>query len=200
MSITSKGLNGLSHFTNSRISRSMDEPIYRNLFTVEIQLPAAIGATDETTNLLLENVQKVTGLDTAKVPGAVLQHYKSSDRSFAGGGVEQTFIDVKLDFEVNVQRNSGVASLTQLKTLRRWTDLVYDPLTGRMGLKVDYVAPQMTVTLHDKGFNPLYIWTLYNVFPITNITAMDLDFAAKNEIYKVTDFTLRCDYWEEQMA
>ena len=200
MSITSKGLNGLSHFTSSRISRSMDEPIYRNLFTVEIQLPAAIGATDETTNLLLENVQKVTGLDTAKVPGVVGQHYKSSDRSFAAGGVEQTFIDVKLDFEINVQRNSGTASLTQLKTLRRWTDLVYDPLTGRMGLKVDYVAPQMTVTLHDKGYNPLYIWTLYNVFPITNITAMDLDFAAKNEIYKVTDFTLRCDCWEEQLA
>lgn len=197
MSITSKGLNGLSHFSNSRISRSLDEPIYKNLFTVEIQLPPAIGATDETTNLLLEGIQKVSGLDTAKVPGAVLQHYKSSDRSFAGAGPESTFLEVKMDFEINVQRNSGNVSMTQLKTLRRWTDLVYDPLTGRMGLKADYVAPQMTITLHDKALNPIYVWQLFNVFPTTNITAIDLDYASKSDLYKVADFTVRCDYWNE---
>lgn len=199
MAIKSKGLNGLSHFTTSRTSRSLDEPIYKNLFTVEIQLPAAVGADNESTNLLLEGVQKVSGLDTARVPGVVLQHYKSSDRSFAGSAPDQTFIDVKFDFEINVQRDSNGPSLTQLKQLRRWTDLVYDPLTGRMGLKSEYVAPQINITLHDKQYNPLYVWTLYNAFPITNITPFDLDFAQKTEVYKVVDFTVRCDYWEEQI-
>lgn len=199
MSINSKGLMGLSHFSKSRVSRSLDEPIYKNLFTVEIQLPSSIGADAENTNLLLEGVQKVTGLDTAKVPGVVLQHYKSSDRSFAGSGPDNTYLDVKIDFEINVQRDTAGPSLTQLKMLRRWTDLVYDPLTGRMGLKTEYVAPQVNITLHDKAYNPLYVWTLYNAFPITNITPIDLDFAQKTDVYKVTDFTLRCDYWEEQI-
>ena len=199
MAITSKGLHGLSHFSQARISRSLDEPIYKNLFTVEIDLPAGVGADDETENILLEGIQKISGLDTAKVPGVVLQHYKSSDRSFAGSGPENTYLDVKFDFEINVQRDSSGPTLTQLKQLRRWTDLIYDPLNGRMGLKSDYVAPQVVITLHDKAYNPLYMWTLFNVFPITNITPIDLDFAQKTDVYKVTDFTLRCDYWEEQI-
>lgn len=198
--ITSKGLHGLSHFSTSRISRSLDEPVYRNLWTAEIQLPESIGADSEQINLLLEGLQKVSGLDTTKVPGAVGQMYKSSDRSFAGGGPENTYLDIKLDFEINVQDSGGSPTMTQLRTLRKWCDLVYDPLTGRMGIKRDYVAPQMVVTLHDKNYNPLWIWTLYNVFPITGINAVELDYTNKNDLYKVSDFTLRCDYWTESIA
>ncbi len=198
--ITSKGLNALSHFNNSRVSRAMDEPIYKNLWSVEIQLPDGVGATVESTNIVLEGVRKVTGLDTPKVPGVAQQRYKSADRSFAGAGPETTFLEVGLDFDINVQRNNGKPSMTQLKLLRKWCDLVYDPLTGRQGLKVDYTAPQMVITLYDKAMNPLWIWTLYDVFPMSNITPMELDYDQKTELYKVTDFKLRCDRWDEVMA
>lgn len=198
--ITSKGLNALSHFNNSRVSRAMDEPIYKNLWSVEIQLPNGVGATVESTNILLEGVRKVTGLDTTKVPGVAQQRYKSADRSFAGAGPETTFLEVGLDFDINVQRNNGKPSMTQLKLLRKWCDLVYDPLTGRQGLKVDYTAPQMVITLYDKAMNPLWIWTLYDVFPMSNITPMELEYDQKTELYKVTDFKLRCDRWDEVMA
>lgn len=197
--IESKGLNGLSHFRNSRISMSNWEPIYLNLWTVEIQLPASIGADVETTNLLLEGIQKVGGLNTSKAIGAMSQKYKSSDRSFAGSGPENTYLDVTLDFDVNVMRSSDgtTPTLTQIKTLRKWTDLIYDPLTGRMGLKQDYVAPQVNITLHDKAYNPIWQWTLYNVFPTTSLPEVALDYSQKSEPYKVTGFTLRCDYWNE---
>lgn len=198
--ITSKGLNALSHFNNSRVSRAMDEPIYKNLWSVEIQLPEGVGATVESTNILLEGVRKITGLDTTKVPGVAQQRYKSADRSFAGAGPETTFLEVGLDFDVNVQRSNGKPSMTQLKLLRKWCDLVYDPLTGRQGLKIDYTAPQMVITLHDKAMNPLWMWTLYDVFPMSNITPMELDYDQKTELYKVTDFKLRCDRWDEVMA
>lgn len=198
--MTSKGLNGLSHFRNSRISMSNSEPIYLNLWTVEIQLPSSIGADTETTNLLLEGVRKVSGLKTTKDMGTVTQQYKSSDRSFASAGPDNTYLDVQLDFDVNLMRdNSGSPTMMQLKTLRKWTDLVYDPLTGRMGLKTDYIAPQVVVTLHDKAYNPFWSWTLYNVFPTTTLPEPALDFSNKSEIYKVTGFTLRCDYWNETM-
>ena len=170
-----------------------------NLWTVEIQLPASIGADAETTNLLLEGVQKVGGLNTSKAIGAMSQKYKSSDRSFAGSGPENTYLDVTLDFDVNIMRSSDgtTPTLTQVKTLRKWTDLIYDPLTGRMGLKQDYVAPQVNITLHDKAYNPIWQWTLYNVFPTTSLPEVALDYSQKSEPYKVTGFTLRCDYWNE---
>lgn len=196
----SNGLNTVSHFRNSRVSMSNWEPIYLNLWTVEIQLPASIGADEETSNLLLEGVQKVGGLNTSKAIAAMGQKFKSSDRSFAGAGPENTYIDVTLDFEVNVIRDSnGQPTMKQLKTLRQWTDLIYDPLTGKMGLKQDYVAPQVNITLHDKAYNPLWQWTLYNVFPTTSLPEVALDYSQKSEPYKVTGFTLRCDYWNEVM-
>ena len=198
--MTSKGLLGLSHFSNSRVSMSNWEPIYQNLWNVQIQLPAGLGADEETSNILLEGIKKVDGLNTTKAIAAMIQNYKSSDRSFAGSGPDNTYIDVTLDFEINLMRNNdNTPTMTQVKTLRKWCDLVYDPLTGRMGLKQDYIAPQVVITLHDKALNPFWQWTLYNVFPTTPINPPSLDYSQKSEAYKITGFTLRCDYWNEVM-
>lgn len=198
--MTSKGLLGLSHFSNSRVSMSNWEPIYQNLWNVQIQLPAGLGADEETSNILLEGIKKVDGLNTTKAIAAMTQNYKSSDRSFAGSGPDNTYIDVTLDFEINLMRNNdNTPTMTQVKTLRKWCDLVYDPLTSRMGLKQDYIAPQVVITLHDKALNPFWQWTLYNVFPTTPINPPSLDYSQKSEAYKITGFTLRCDYWNEVM-
>ena len=195
---------GLPHFKTSRVSMEMYEPVYLNLFTVEIQLPAGLtgtgGVSDDDKNLLLEGVQKVDGLDTNKVPGVVEQHYKFADRSFANSGTENTHIDVKFDFEINVRGSkAGMPDMYTLKILRRWNDIIWDPLTGRQGLKVDYVAPTVTVTMHDKANQPFWQWILYNVFPTTNLPVPTLDYMNKNQVYKVTGYTLRCDYWDEFM-
>lgn len=69
----SNGLIGLSHFKNSRISSDLMEPVYLNIFTVQISLPSAIGATEQDTNLLLEGVQRVGGLDTNKTQVLLLR-------------------------------------------------------------------------------------------------------------------------------
>lgn len=202
--LSSVGLMGLSHFRTSRISREMHEPVYQNLFTAEIQLPAKLtgenGISNEDKNLLLEQIKNIGGLDTNKVPGVVTQNYKYSDRSFANAGTDNTFIDVTFDFEVNVRGSAdGHPDMYTLKMLRAWNDLVWDPLTGRQGLKVDYVAPQVVITLHDKINQPFWQWTLYNVFPTKNLTIPDLRFENKSSIYRVTGYTLRCDFWDEVM-
>ena len=203
--MTSVGLMGLPHFKTSRVSMEMYEPVYLNLFSVEIQLPKGLtgtgGISDDDKNLLLEGVQNVKGLDTNKNPGvANLQHYKFADRSFAASGTDQTFIDVTMDFEINVRGSAaGAPDMYTLKILRRWNDLVWDPLTGRQGLKVNYVAPTVTVTMHDKANQPFWQWTLYNVFPTKNLPVPELDYSKKTDLYKVTGYTLRCDYWDEVM-
>lgn len=203
--MTSVGLMGLPHFKTSRVSMEMYEPVYLNLFTVEFQLPKGLtgtgGISDDDKNLLLEGVQNVKGLDTNKNPGtANLQHYKFADRSFAASGTDKTYIDVTIDFEINVRGSAtGAPDMYTLKILRRWNDLIWDPITGRQGLKVNYVAPTVTVTMHDKANQPFWQWTLYNVFPTTNLTMPDLDYSKKTDLYKVTGYTLRCDYWDEVM-
>lgn len=192
---------GLSHFRTSRVSRELYEPVYLNLFTVEIQLPKALSYSDEEKNLLLEGVTKVDGLDTNKNPGTSdLQHYKMSDRSFAASGTKETTIDLKLDFEINLRGSGqGQPDMYTLKMLRAWNDLIWDPLTGRQGLKVDYVAPSMTITMHDKANQPFWQWICYYVFPTTNLTMPNLDYQQKTSLYKVSGYTLRCDYWDETM-
>lgn len=203
--MTSVGLMGLPHFKTSRVSMEMYEPVYLNLFTVEFQLPKGLtgtgGISDDDKNLLLEGVQNVKGLDTNKNPGvANPQHYKFADRSFAASGTDKTYIDVSMDFEINVRGSaSGAPDMYTLKILRRWNDLIWDPITGRQGLKVNYVAPTVTVTMHDKANQPFWQWTLYNVFPTTNLPVPELDYSKKTDLYKVTGYTLRCDYWDEVM-
>ena len=105
------------------------------------------------------------------------------------------------DIPVGPGRGSAAGSpdMYTLKILRRWNDLIWDPLTGRQGLKVNYVAPTVTVTMHDKANQPFWQWTLYNVFPTKNLPAPDLDYSKKTDLYKVTGYTLRCDYWDEVM-
>lgn len=200
--ISSKGTYGLSHFSNSRAAMENYEPAYLNKFTVSIALPSAIGSTNENTNLVLENVQKVGGLDTEIIPTTpVEQYYKFAARRFAGGKPDKTTVDITLDFEVNLQYTSAneQPSAYVLRTLRMWQDLIYDPLTGREGLKKDYIAPWMTVTVTDRADTPFWQWKFKNIFPITHIPAIELDYQS-NDIYKITGWTLACDFWDESMA
>ena len=198
---TSTGLMGLPHFRNSRAAMELYEPIYQNLFTVEIMFPTSLGLTQQEQNLVIEGVQHVQGLNTNKVPGAgTSQNFKFATRRFADAGPNETTIDVKFDFEVNLSGcETGKPNMYTIKTLRRWTDMIYDPLTARMGLKSQYVADQVIITMHDKALNPFWEWRLYNVWPTTSINELDLNYTSKSGAYKITGYTLACDYWDEIM-
>lgn len=195
--VTSNGLLGLSHYTQSRVSMALMEPVYKNFFTIQIDLPAALGYDDNGTNLFLEEITKIGGLNTHKVEQAVTQGYKFSQRSFAQGKPNETTVDLTLDFEVNLDySNDNRPSNFLIKTIRKWTDLIYDPLTGRSGLKKDYVADKMIVTMQDRAGTPYWQWVFYNVFPTTGIGDPGLDYNS-TDLLKVTNFTLRSDYWTE---
>lgn len=195
---TSQGSFGLSHFKNSRAAQELFEPVYQNLFTVQISLPVGVGSTTENTNLLLEEVISVGGLQSNSFPDSpVAQKYKWAARRFAGAAPATTTMDVTLDFEVNLDKTP---SAYVLKTLRKWNDLVYDPLTGRTGLKVDYVAPWALITMYNRAAQPFWQWKLYNVFPMTAIKGPELNFQDGTDLYKITGYTLACDYWDESIV
>jgi len=194
---SSQGTFGLSHFRNSRAAQELYEPVYLNLFTIQIQLPDAVGSTPENTNLLLENVQTIGGLKSHKFPSApVPQQYKWATRRFAGAKPSETTMDLTLNFEVNVDKTPSIYTL---KTLRKWCDLVYDPLTGRTGIKADYVAPWMLITMYDRAARPFWQWKCYNVFPMTALPEPALNYMSE-EIYRIEGFGICVDIWDETIV
>ena len=79
-------------------------------------------------------------------------------------------------------------------TLRAWADLIYDPLTGRQGLKRDYVGSARLVIFNKAG-DIFREFTFVNMFLDKELTAMTLGYSA-TEIYKITaSFT--SDTWRE---
>jgi hypothetical protein len=180
---------GLPHYRNSQAAMAKYEPLYLAQFEVLLTPPPAVGGW----NLVMEQVLKVDGLDVNKLPEVIEQKYKSAKRSFAGGMNDDTTVDVTLDFEVNLDDSN---SAYVYKALRQWCDLVYDPLTGRMGLKRDYTGGPMIINFFNKAGDIYRQVRLASVFPTAPLPKIDTDYS-NNDVYRLTGFTLRADYWEE---
>jgi hypothetical protein len=180
---------GLPHYRNSRAAMNKFEPVYLSQFEIQLTPPPAVTSW----TLVMENVLKVGGVDINKLPAVVEQKYKSAKRSFAGGMNDATTADVQLEFEVNLD---DANSMYVYKALRQWTDLIYDPLTGRMGLKKDYTGGPMIINYFNKNGDIFRQVKFPVCFPTTPLPVIESDFSS-NDIYKVTGFTFRCDYWEE---
>jgi hypothetical protein len=141
----------------------------------------------------MENVTKVDGIETNRLPEQVKQTYKSATRTFAGGMVTDAVLEIKLDFEVNLDDSN---SAYVYKALRKWCDLIYDPLTGRMGLKKDYTGGPMIINYFNKAGDIYRQVKCPVVFPKSPLPAMGSDFT-DNGIYKISGFSFTADYWEE---
>ena len=181
---------GLPHYRNSKAAMEKKfEPVYNAQFEVILQPPAAVTGW----SLVMENVIKVGGVEVNKLPAVVEQKYKSAKRSYAGGIVDDTSINITLDFEVNLDDSN---SAYVYKALRKWCDLIYDPLTGRTGLKRDYAGGPLIINYFNKNGDIFRQIKAPVVFPTTPITPIESDFTS-NDIYRISGFTLRADYWEE---
>lgn len=192
----SNGLLGLSHFRNSRVATSLWEPIYQNLFSVQLVPPMGLeDRSDERVNIILEGVQSVGTIASSKGSPVVEQKYKFATRSYAGAVPENTTIDLQIQFALNLSYDNGTPESYTYKFLREWTDLVYDPLTGRQGLKKDYVAPSMTVTAHDRSGVGWQQWVLYYIFPTTPCPNINLGYQ-QTQLFEGS-MTFRCDWWDE---
>ena len=139
---SSHGLLGLSHFRNSRVSTSLWEPIYQNLFTVQMTCPAGITEqSEERMNIILEGVTSLGTINASKAPGTVEQKYKFATRTFAAAvPADGTTVDLSLHFHLNLSYDTGTPENYTYKFLRRWADIIYDPQTGRMSIKKNYIC------------------------------------------------------------
>jgi len=179
---------GLPHFNNSKSAMDRLEPVFLNQFEVLITPPAGVGGGE----LLLQHVRSVSGLTLDKTPVPIDQKYKFAKRNYAGGKPGQTFMDLGVTFNVNLDESN---SMYVFKTLRQWSDLIYNPLTGAQGLKVDYTG-SIVISIFNKGGKVFRRITCKDVFPTKPLPAMDLGYLNEG-LYKVEDMTWAVDHWED---
>jgi hypothetical protein len=179
---------GLSHYQNSLSSINRFDPVYLNQYEVTIIPPPAVAGGP----ILLQHVTKVTGLALDKNPGTVTQKYKFAKRNYAGAKPEQTYMDLGIDFNVNLNDSN---SMYVFKTLRQWSDLIYNPLTGAMGMKNDYVGT-IVISIFNKHGDVFRRITCKDCFPIKPISPMNLNYTS-TEIYKIDQMQWAVDYWDD---
>jgi hypothetical protein len=187
---------GLPHFNNSKAARNNYEPVFLNQFEVLINPPAAITEANVTFNgegILTQQVKNISALQIDLQPNApVTQFYKFAERRYSGGEPSTSDVQFNVSFEVNLNENN---SMTVYKILRQWSDLIYNPLTGAMGLKRDYVG-SMIISIFNKQGDVFRRVNLNNCFPVEAINSMGLSYDAGDSIYTL-ETTWKSDYWQD---
>jgi hypothetical protein len=191
---------GLPHFKNSAAGPGKFEPIYLNQFEVIITPPPAVsGKIGFGNNLMLEHVLKVTSLPEYAGSGSavVIQNYKFSQRTYAPAKPAQTYHQFTIDFEVNL---NNANDMYIYNALRAWADLIYNPLTGRQGLKTDYADASIQITQFNRAglifrefmFSPVFIGP-------NKMTETVLDYTSEG-IYKLTAQFTADSYTESRIG
>lgn len=178
----------LPHYTQAKASIQKFEPVYQNLFEVTILTPL-----NQDSSLILQHVKSIGGLNNLNPSvDAVGQKYKFADRSYAGMP-GQTFADLTLAFTVNL---NDANQAYMYKYMRDWYKLTYDPLTGEMGIKVNYTGTMIVVQYNRRGdvFRKI---TFKDCFPTGQPSFIDSLAYETSEPAEV-EMTIRSDYWIEE--
>ena len=104
-----------------------------------------------------------------------------------------TSVAFSIDFEVNLNEQN---SMIVYKIMRQWADLIYNPLTGAMGLKKDYVG-SIVVSIFNKQGDVFRRISLNNCFLTADLTAMELSYDAGENLY-ILSTSWKADYWQDQ--
>lgn len=170
---------GLPHWDNSRAATGYFEPVFQNQFELIITPPAAI---TENVDLLVEQVISVSGLPEFLTVGDQYQSYKFAKRAYAKATPATTVVDnLSVKFEVNLNDENN---MYVYNTLRGWGDLIYDPLTGRQGLKRDYVG-EIYLGIFNKAGDIFREYRFAPAFLKSALTPITLDYTG-DSIYQIT--------------
>lgn len=192
----SHGLSALPQYRHSRISTEMLEPVYSGKFIVDIVPPAYAGFSTEEKNLLLEAITKVNVGSPHKMPGAEVQHFMNTTRSYAGAHAGETHIDIDIDFEVNTIDINGQPNHLTYGLVRRLMDSVYNVYTGATTTKVNYAIPLFSVVALDRANRPYWGYICRDIFAISAVNPPVFDYSQKG-IWKLSGVKFRCDSYSE---
>ena len=184
----------LSHFKNSHAAVNKWEVVNPAMFEVTLLPPTLDGQQDDkTTQLLLEHVRSISGLDGLNpAMGIVIQKYKQAERDYLGVP-EQTHLELQMTFSLNLNDSNENYIYT---TLRKWYNKAFNPATGQYGLKKDYSGSMVIVEYNRDGS----IWrkiSCTNVIPGQPTGMNDRNYDSGNEAYELS-ITFNCDGWLDE--
>lgn len=183
---------GLPHYNQDQTSRKGRnfEPVQSNLFEVTVLPPSGVANAP----LLLQHVNSISGLELYKEIAAVEQKYKWVTRSF-GGTPDGTSVDVTINFSLNLNE-ANEAYL--YKSMRQWYNLRYDPNTGGMGLKKDYVGSIVIVQFNRAG--DIFRTVTLEDCQITSALGFTTELNYETKDAAALEVTWRCDTWKEVLV
>lgn len=178
----------LAHYSQAKASNQLFEPVHSNLFEVTIMAPSIPNSS-----LVLEHVKSIGGLQNVNpVVDPIAQKYKWTDRSYLGMPT-QTFVDLSVLFTLNLNLANEMYLYKQMKA---WYELGYDPATGVMGYKRDYVGT-LVVNQFDRKGNIFRTITFKDTFPTGQPQLLDELNYETTDAQEIT-MTFRSDHWLEK--
>lgn len=181
----------LPHFRNIQTANTLYEPIYTNLFEVNISLPPLV-ETNSTANtqLLLENATNIK-LDLTTKIGEAIQKFKYSTRVYAATpGLAEGTKEFEIKFNMNQNEEKAVETWVLLK---RWYDLAWNSQTGELHYKSDMIG-QISANIHDRTGEVIRRVDFINCQMYGLTGGWDLDFAQNTGIQSCGANWV-CDYW-----
>jgi len=180
----------LPHYDQSKASINLSEVVHSNLFEITFLTPLNHDAA-----LILEHVKSISGMQGVNPSiDPVGQRFKFTDRSFAGMPA-QTFVDLSVVFTLNL----NIANEMYLyKQFRDWYTIIYNPHTGEMGLKTEYVGTMIVVQYNRKGdiFRKVTFKDCFPTGTLETLDALDYDTADPQEM----TIAFRSDHWTEELT
>jgi hypothetical protein len=172
----------LPHFTNIQSHNKLWEPVYKNLFEVEIFLPDAIRDKHPNgTLLLLENI-KTASLPTYPTLATVSQSYKYSTRLFVGFPDSTSLTGLK--FTMNVNQNDTKQIFTY-RMVKDWYDLSWNNEDGSSSYKKNAVG-EIVLYQHDREGEIIRRVTYHDCIPTDFSVSEDLTWGGGAEIADLT--------------
>jgi hypothetical protein len=195
-------LKHYSHYRNSEAATERYEVVSPALFEVYLTFPSITLSGNAIfpkahKDILFQHVRSVSGLDgLTPTVGTVVQKYKFAERHYAAAGPEKTSLELTITYTLNLN-NSHENYVYNL--LRKWYNLIYNPLNGQMLTKNQYAKDsKLEIIEHDRDGS---IWrkiTCFDVFPSTPPTGLNEDNYDSLGDAKTVSITFIADDWVEQ--
>jgi hypothetical protein len=156
---------------------SNDEPAFLNRFKVYIDLPEALRSKYPNREIWIEQVKKISGLETDKHPGTgAEQRFEFAQRRFPKSLPESTTVDLEMEFECNI---NDQGEFYPYNVFQDWSYSIYDPRTGAMGLKKDVVG-SMEVLWFRKDGKVFKKYVFPEIWVSEALNAPELDYTSED--------------------
>lgn len=186
----------LPHYTSRKEAGiGKEEPFYTNTWIATIIPPAGVGFPNAG-DLLGAQITSIGGMAIDFAAGTVQQVYRGAQRTYAGAFPEQTNLEISCNFNLN--QNEG-KQLYIYRILKQWNNLIFDPLTGRRGLKADYTG-QMIMEYHDRAGDIFKRIKMYDVFITGGLPELGEMVYEGGDILNLEGITFNADYFEDENA